>query len=90
MTLSITAICHYAEGHYAECPALFIVMLNVIMLSVIMLNFVRLSVVMTLRRLGRFISTGKKCLKPYSHWRQLATVAMLTLTPWVERYKRFF
>jgi hypothetical protein len=85
MTLSITTICHYAEGHYAECHALFIVMLNVIMLTVIMLNFVRLSVVMTLSRICRFILTVKKCLKPYSHWRQLATVATLTLTPWVER-----
>jgi hypothetical protein len=35
MTLSITTLCHYAEGHI-----LFTVMLNVVMLSVIILNVV--------------------------------------------------
>ncbi len=33
--LSITMLCHYAEGHYTECHVLYIVMLNVVILSVV-------------------------------------------------------
>ncbi len=46
MTLSITTFYHYAEGFYAACRVLFVVMLSVVMLGVIMLNVVILSVIM--------------------------------------------
>jgi len=51
MTLSITMICHYAEGGYADSHDSLVVLLNVITLniiivSVILLSFVILSVVM--------------------------------------------
>jgi hypothetical protein len=41
MTLSITALCHHVEYHYAECRILFVFMLN----DVFMLNAIMLSVV---------------------------------------------
>jgi len=46
MTLSITMICHYAEGGYAHSHVSVVVLLNVIIVSVILLSFVMLSVVM--------------------------------------------
>ncbi len=46
MTLSITTFYHYAEGFYAACRVLFVVMLSVVMLSVIMLSVVMLNVIM--------------------------------------------
>ncbi len=41
--ISITMLCHFDEGHYAECRILLIAMLNVIMLSVSILSVVMLS-----------------------------------------------
>jgi len=49
MALSInytSKICNYAEGCYAECRNLSIVMLNVIIPSVVMQRVITLSVVM--------------------------------------------
>jgi hypothetical protein len=43
MTLSITKLCFFADGNFAECHVFF-TMLNVIMLSVVMLNVVKMSI----------------------------------------------
>ncbi len=37
-TLSITTLCLYAEGHYAECDISLRYMLNVVMQNVVMLS----------------------------------------------------
>ncbi len=45
MTLSITTLCNYAEGHYYEYHKRLIIRLNVIKLSVVILNVVMPSIV---------------------------------------------
>ncbi len=46
VTLSITILCHFAEGQNAESRVLLIVMLNVVILTAVMLTVVMLNVVL--------------------------------------------